>query len=185
MIVDPEADVFRWLASWHDPAVAVAEFEEAAVAGLSRVVSGCRATSGRTGRPLVQRSRQRVFRRNELAARAGLRSGFGFPIKLGEEVFGVMEFFTRDPQTEDPTLLEVMNSIGNHIGQFIERKHAEEQREQIFAREQRARLELETAMKRMRQVQTVTEVPSHICRWTSYSRNCSSAYANRWTWTRW
>ena len=69
-----------------------------------------------------------------------------------------MEFFTRERQTEDPTLLEVMNSIGNHIGQFIERKHAEEQREQIFAREQRARLELETAMNRMRQVQTVTEV---------------------------
>ena len=98
------------------------------------------------------------FPRQALAAKTGLCSAFGFPIKLGEEVFGVMEFFTRDPQTEDPTLLEVMTAIGNHIGQFIERKHAEEQREQIFAREQRARLELETAMNRMRQVQTVTEV---------------------------
>ncbi len=74
-----------------------------------------------------------------------------------------MEFFTRDPQTEDAALLEMMMAIGNQVGQFVERKHAEEQREQLFAREQRARLELETAMARMRQVQTVTEVAlSHL-----------------------
>ncbi|HEX5705216.1 MAG TPA: PAS domain S-box protein [Pyrinomonadaceae bacterium] len=158
-IVDPEAAVLRWLASWHNPAVAVAEFEEASRGrpfargvGLPGNIwaDGAGHWFGDLGSSL--------FTRNELASRAGLRSGFGFPIRLGEEVFGVMEFFTRDSETEDPTLLEVMNSIGNHIGQFIERKHAEEQREQIFAREQRARLELETAMNRMRQVQTVTEV---------------------------
>jgi len=61
-----------------------------------------------------------VFIRTELAARAGLQSAFAFPIKLSEEVFGVMEFFTRDPQTEDPTLLEVMTAIGNHVGQFLD-----------------------------------------------------------------
>ena len=51
-----------------------------------------------------------------------------------------------------------MNGVGNQIGQFVERKRAEEERGQLFEREQRARLELEATMERMRQVQTVTEV---------------------------
>ena len=51
-----------------------------------------------------------------------------------------------------------MNGVGNQIGQFVERKRAEEERGQLFEREQRARLELEATMERMRQVQTVTEI---------------------------
>ena len=51
-----------------------------------------------------------------------------------------------------------MTGVGNQIGQFVERKRVEEERGQLFEREQRARLELEATMERMRQVQTVTEV---------------------------
>jgi len=158
-IVDHEADVLRWLASWHNPTVSVAEFVEAS---RGRPFARGVALPGRIWADGAAHwfgdvATDSIFTRAELAARAGLQSAFGFPIKLGEVVFGVMEFFTRDLQTEDPTLLEVMTAVGNHVGQFLERKHAEEQREQIFEREQRARLELETAMARMRQVQTVTE----------------------------
>jgi GAF domain-containing protein len=103
------------------------------------------------------------FLRSPLAAKAGLVSAFAFPIKLGGVVSGVVEFLTRERQTADPTLLEVMTGIGNQIGQFVERKHAEEELTQLFSREQRARVEVETAMERMRQVQTVTEVAlSHL-----------------------
>ena len=101
--------------------------------------------------------------RSELAANTDLQFAFGFPIKLGEEVSAVMEFFSRETQTPDESLLEVMTAIGNQIGQFVERKRAQQELAELFAREQRARLELETAMDRMRQVQTVTEVAlSHL-----------------------
>src|SRR5204863_1643292 len=73
-------------------------------------------------------------------------------------IIGVMEFFSREHLAPDPSLLEIMNGVGNQIGQFIERKRVEEERGQLFEREQRARLELEATMERMRQVQTVTEV---------------------------
>ena len=159
-IVDHEADVLRWLASWHDPEVNVAEFEEASRGRPFTRGVGLPGQIWADGAAhwYSDLARDIVFTRTDLAARAGLQSAFGFPIKLGEEVSGVIEFFTGEPQTVDATLLEVMSAIGNQIGQFVERKHAEEQREQLFAREQRARLELETAMNRMRQVQTVTEV---------------------------
>src|SRR5205807_940824 len=103
------------------------------------------------------------FPRRPFAMDAGLRSAFGFPILLGSEVSGVMEFFSREAHTPDQELLDLTNSIGNQIGQFVERKRAEEERAQLYEREQRARHEVEVAMERMRQVQTVTEVAlSHL-----------------------
>ena len=159
-LVDRDADVLRWLGSWHDSAVEVAEFEEASRGRPFARGVGLPGHIWAKGEShwISDLAHDEVFTRNAYASKSGLNSAFGFPIKLGDDIFGVMEFFTRAPQTEDPTLLEVMTAIGNQIGQFLERKHAEEEREQLFAREQRARLELETAMDRMRQVQTVTEV---------------------------
>src|SRR5258708_38415054 len=52
----------------------------------------------------------------------------------------------------------MMNIIGQQIGHFVERKRAEEERAQIYDREQRARQEVETAIDRMKQVQSVTDV---------------------------
>lgn len=159
-ILDRDAALLRLQASWHLPSVAAAEFEEASRGRpLARGIGlpGYIWAHG-SSHWITNLGGDPSFTRNPFAARAGLQSAFGFPIKLGGEVCGVMEFFTREPQTPDQTLLEVMTAIGNQIGQFIERKQAEEERTQVFAREQRARLELETAMERMRQVQTVTEV---------------------------
>lgn len=103
------------------------------------------------------------FTRGVLAARANLHSMFGFPIKLGDEVSAIMEFFSRERQSPDDSLLELMTAIGTQIAQFIQREHAETERSKLFEREQRARLELEATMHRMHQVQIVTEVAlSHL-----------------------
>src|SRR5207247_8505515 len=73
------------------------------------------------------------------------------------------EFFSAERQSSDESVLQLMSGIGNQIGQFIERESAEEERSKLFEREQRARLELEATMQRMRQVQIVTEVAlSHL-----------------------
>src|SRR2546430_17728412 len=69
-----------------------------------------------------------------------------------------MEFFTRDPQAVDPTLLEVMAAIGNQLGQFIERNRIQTERSELYEREQRARLDAEIALERLRRVQTMTGV---------------------------
>ena len=159
-IIDRDADVLRLQASWHLPSLAASEFEEASRGRPFPRGVGLPGYIWEHGSShwISNLALNDVFTRHTFASKVGLRSAFGFPIKLGGEVSGVMEFFTREPQTPDQILLEVMTSIGNQIGQFIERKHAEEDRSQVLAREQRARLELETAMDRMRQVQTVTEV---------------------------
>jgi PAS domain S-box-containing protein len=64
------------------------------------------------------------FPRGPQAAREGLHAGFGFPIILGGEVLGVVEFFTPELQPPDEPLLAMVASIGSQIGQVLERQRA-------------------------------------------------------------
>jgi GAF domain-containing protein/anti-anti-sigma regulatory factor len=66
------------------------------------------------------------FPRAELAARAGLHGAVAFPITRRNETLGVMEFFSREMRDADEDVLDMMRGVGGQIGQFIERKLAEE-----------------------------------------------------------
>ena len=66
------------------------------------------------------------FPRALVAARAGLHTAIGFPIRLGNEILGVMEFYSIDIRQADESLLNMMTTIGIQIGQFAVRKRAEE-----------------------------------------------------------
>ena len=65
------------------------------------------------------------FSRADAAAREGLHAAFAFPIVLGGDVLGVVEFFSRRILEPELELLEMTSGIGAQIGQFIERKRAE------------------------------------------------------------
>lgn len=47
------------------------------------------------------------------------------PIQAGGEVLGVLDFFTAPPCSRDDDLLTVLEGLGCHLGQFVERKWAE------------------------------------------------------------
>ena len=64
------------------------------------------------------------FPRAPFAARAGLHGGFAFPVVLGQDVLGVMEFFAREPRKAEPAVLALMAAAGSQIGQFIGRRRA-------------------------------------------------------------
>ncbi|HMG74942.1 MAG TPA: GAF domain-containing protein [Pyrinomonadaceae bacterium] len=158
--VDRAADVLRYLAVWRVASVPAADLEEAS---RTRTFSRGIGLPGRiwaagTSEWITDIASDTNFPRGPFATKAGLRSAFGLPIMVDQEVSGVMEFFSRDQQTPDQSLLAIMNIIGQQIGDFVERKRAEEERARTYDREQRARLEIETAIDRMKQVQTVTDV---------------------------
>jgi PAS domain S-box-containing protein len=81
------------------------------------------------------------FPRAPVATKEGLHGAFGFPILLAGEVLGVLEFFSRTIQKPDRRLLDMLGAIGSQIGQFIERREAEETL-RVYARD------LETAKQR-------------------------------------
>jgi PAS domain S-box-containing protein len=65
------------------------------------------------------------FPRRQLIQAAGLASGLAFPLSSGEEVLGVMEFFTAKTFEPDRDLLQMLTAIGHDIGQFIRRRRTE------------------------------------------------------------
>jgi PAS domain S-box-containing protein len=71
-------------------------------------------------------SREPGFERPDLAAKAHLQSAFAFPILNAGNFFGVLEFFSRRSMDQDQTLLNMMSAIGSEIGQFVQRRNAEE-----------------------------------------------------------
>jgi diguanylate cyclase (GGDEF)-like protein/PAS domain S-box-containing protein len=81
-----------------------------------------------TGKPvwIADLSRSEGFRRASLVAKADLHGAFCFPLLVGTEVLGVMEFFHRDVREPDEMLISAAQSIGSQIGQYMVRKQAEE-----------------------------------------------------------
>jgi diguanylate cyclase (GGDEF)-like protein/PAS domain S-box-containing protein len=64
--------------------------------------------------------------RTARAVEAGLRSAFAFPIRSGNNFYGVMEFFGHGPAEPDPGLMQLAHTAGSQIGQFLARTAAEQ-----------------------------------------------------------
>jgi signal transduction histidine kinase/DNA-binding response OmpR family regulator len=85
------------------------------------------------------------FPRARIAAAAGLNSGVGFPINVDRQFHGAIEFFTRRPLSPDQPFLNMLEAIGSEIGQFVQRKRVEAERESLLLREKSLREQAERA----------------------------------------
>lgn len=65
------------------------------------------------------------FPRASIAAAAGIRSAFGFPIMVSGRLFGAIEFFNDWIEEPDDDLLEMVGALGHQIGRHIEWRTAE------------------------------------------------------------
>jgi PAS domain S-box-containing protein len=81
-----------------------------------------------SGKPewIVNLADSEFFLRAPAAAQAGLHSGFAFPVLVGEEVMGVLEFFSLHTVEPDEKLLNMLGPIGLQLGQVTIRQRAEE-----------------------------------------------------------
>ncbi|MGE5522777.1 MAG: putative bifunctional diguanylate cyclase/phosphodiesterase, partial [Rhodospirillaceae bacterium] len=67
-----------------------------------------------------------TFRRRPSAQKLGFVSAYAFPIIARNKVIGMMEFFGREVRQPDEMLLLITRSVGSQIGQYIQRKEAEQ-----------------------------------------------------------
>lgn len=81
-----------------------------------------------------------------------LASAVAFPVATGGEVIAIMEFFSTLPESPDRELLETFQTVGNQVGQYIERRNAEqalkrsqEELQRLVVSEQDARRQAEEA----------------------------------------
>lgn len=72
------------------------------------------------------------FRKNSATA-LGIRSGFAFPVTVGDEVTAVLEFFSVNPIEPDEKFLEVLQNVGVQLGRIVERKRAEDESRRLLS----------------------------------------------------
>jgi len=126
--VDEANDVIRCVEVWSAPGTNVEEFlnlTKATALVRGRGLPGRVWESGESAwiEDVVHDSN---FPRAPAAYAVGLHGAFGFPIVYGDQVLGVIEFFAPEIREANPRVLDMMATVGSRIGQFIERKEAEE-----------------------------------------------------------
>jgi len=134
-IVDPATETLRHSAQWHRPLPRLERLRLAAAETTFKPGVGLAGRVWSEARPIWVPSlaADPNFVRAPLALSLGLRAAMGVPISAGREVYGVMSFFTRRVQPPDETLLPMMVTLGNQIGQFMQRQRAEEDLRQAHA----------------------------------------------------
>ena len=132
--VDRKANVLSCFDLWHADTFSAQEFTAATRETTFPPDIGLPGRVWASGKPawITDVTKDPNFPRAPSATQVGLHGGFAFPILLGGEVAGVIEFFSREIQRPDDDLLQMMAALGSEIGLFIERKRAEEEREKLI-----------------------------------------------------
>jgi diguanylate cyclase (GGDEF)-like protein/PAS domain S-box-containing protein len=141
---DATTELLHCSQSWHVDAEGVAEFIAATKERPNEAPAWHGAAPGTDTGGVVRRvwfsgapawfrdvMQQPDFRRGPTAAKAGLHSAFGFPILSGAQPLGVMEFYSYEIRQPDEALLQMVRAIGSQIGQFLQRKNAEDKLAQL------------------------------------------------------
>src|SRR5262249_11196269 len=55
-----------------------------------------------------------------------------FPLRSGSEITGIIEFFSHRLCSTDTGLMSLMAALGSQLGQYVERKRAEDERDRFF-----------------------------------------------------
>ncbi len=125
--VDKDANVLRWECGWHRPSKDFDAFLEASQALTYARGEGLLGRVWRTGRAAsIDDVAAGDSPRASAASRAGLHAKFAFAVTNGRKVTGVLALYSHDRSSLDRAMLRVMTDIGSQIGQFIERRRAEE-----------------------------------------------------------
>lgn len=126
--LDKPSGTLRCVDYWRVATLAVDEFIAQMQHQTFRPGMGLPGQIWESGRPVWVRdvTLDPTFIRADLAAKTGLHGAFGFPIRIGGEVEGVIEFFSHQVREPDSELLSMITDVGLKIGQFGERTRAEE-----------------------------------------------------------
>jgi diguanylate cyclase (GGDEF)-like protein/PAS domain S-box-containing protein len=167
--VNDEAGVLTFGEAWGVPEPAIQQFIERSRGIVYRPGVGLTGQVWQSGKPLWIADVTKDARANRAAFTddLGIRGGFVFPIVSEAKMIGVLAFNSREVRDPDERLLEAIHVIGGQIGQFVQRKRAEEEQRQFrLALDNSADMIVLIERKTMRFV----DVNQTVCRLLGYSR---------------
>ena len=108
-------------------------FTATASDGCCRRAKTCPARSGRRRAPAGSKtcSEDTNFLRATSAEADGLVTGWGVPVRVGNQVIAVVEFFSRQKQREDTEMMATVETVCASIGQFMARSAQESRLEEL------------------------------------------------------
>ncbi|AFZ03011.1 GAF domain-containing protein [Calothrix sp. PCC 6303] len=128
-IVDESKNILTCLEVWHGESIVAEEFKIETLKSNFYPEIGLPGHIWSTSQPIWMTNlhQQDGFLRQEFVQQIGLNTAFGFPIYSENKILGVLTFFCREIRQSETDLMMMITSIGNQIGQFIQRKKAEEE----------------------------------------------------------
>lgn len=140
--VDKQAELLRFVDLWHAPQVEASEFIQDSRERTFQRGVGLIGRTWESGTPIwiPDVTGDPHFRRASIAAHVGLHGGFAFPVRKGERIDGVIEFFSHQIRKPDQDILDMVADIGIKVGQFVDREQTAEALRQAEALADVARL---------------------------------------------
>jgi PAS domain S-box-containing protein len=133
--VQEETGELRCIETWHSAETGFPVFENATMSSRFRRAEGLpgRVWDSNQAAWISDLAEERNFPRRQVALEEGLQSAFAFPIAVRGEVWGVVEFFSRQVRQRDEEFMTMMAAISIQLGEFAERKQVDETRNRLAA----------------------------------------------------
>ena len=126
---DEKAGVLRFGESWGVPEPAIQQFIDRSRGIVYKPGVGLMGRAWQSGQPLwvadVTKDTRAV--RSAFTDDLGIRGGFVFPIVSEGKPIGTLAFNSREVREPEERLMQAIGVIGSQIGQFVQRKQAEEE----------------------------------------------------------
>jgi PAS domain S-box-containing protein len=133
--VDKAASVLRCLDQWPDPSPGANTFLDESWERTFKADEGLPGRIWASGKAawIADVAHDQNFPRQQQANKAGLHGAFGFPLRVGGDIEGVVELYSRQVRVPDEELLKMMDDIGLKLEQFGDRTRAQEALQQTEA----------------------------------------------------
>jgi PAS domain S-box-containing protein len=125
--LDPAQEVLRRTDAWGERRAGFEALEAAGDEETFEVGDGFQGQAWARRTPIWATGLQEdpLFRRGAAAEAAGVRSALALPVSRGRDVIATILFFSREERDPDPALARLLETIGAHLAQFLERRRAE------------------------------------------------------------
>jgi len=125
--LDPARELLVCTDAWGERREGLEALEAARVGEAFEVGDGLQGQAWARRAPIWATGLQEdpLFRRGDAAAAAGVRSALALPVSRGRDVLATILFFSREEREPDPALARLLQTIGAHLAQFLQRRRAE------------------------------------------------------------